>query len=265
MALTNVLYPLRRITQAFRALPNAIIIGAQKSGTTYLFDLLRDHPEISVSFRKEVHYFDCRYGRGPGWYRAWFPLRSQAKRVVAEASPFYMTHPCCAQRISQDLPGARLIAILRDPVARAYSGYQHQRRRGKESLSFSDALAAEEERTAADRLLVNDPRERLESLRTFNYRERGLYEPQLRRFLDFFPRENLLVLCSEQVFADPKKAYARVCRHLAISEREPPAIPASNTGGKYAGIDPAVAAELQSYYAPYNQRLYELIGEDFGW
>jgi hypothetical protein len=261
----NLLYPFRRLTQAFRALPNAIIIGAQKAGTTYLFDLLAEHPEISVPFRKEVHFFDLRYGRGLGWYRAWFPRKSLAQRVVLEASPFYMVHPRCPERIKAHLPNARLIAILRDPVSRAYSGYQHQCRRGNEKLSFAEALLAEKERTASDRQHVDDVRHRLKALRVYSYRERGVYHEQLSRYLACFPRESLLVISSEQVFADPKTAYARVCRHLGVSEREPPVIPPSNTGGKYEKIDPAVAAELRAYYAPHNQRLYELIGEDFGW
>jgi hypothetical protein len=255
----------RRVTSFGRALPNAIILGAQKAGTTYLFDLLEKHPEVSASFRKEVQFFGYRYGRGMGWYRSWFPFRWQAKKVVLEGTPFYLYHPRCAERIHSHLPAARLIVLLRDPVQRAYSSYQDQCRRGAETLSFADALAKEDERTADDHQHFDDIHHPLKAVRVFSYRRYGIYHEQLARYLAVFPRESLLILRSETFFSDTKGTVARVCRHLGISEWEPPALPPSNSGGKYSSLDPKVAEELRAFYRPHNQRLYELIGEDFGW
>lgn len=258
-------YPFRRLTQSFRALPNSIIIGAQKAGTSHIFQMLARHPEVSVSFRPEGHFFDSRFGRGIGWYRSWFPVSWKTKKAVLEKTPFYLFHPRCAERIHATLPAVRLIAILRNPVSRAYSAYQHQVRGGKEPLSFKDALAKEVERTAEERNCFDDVNHPLKAMRRFTYRERGIYHEQLARYLALFPRESLLVLCSEKLFADPKTQHARMCRHLGIAETDPPTLPPSNSGGEYTPIDRQVAEELKAFYAPHNQRLYEMVGEDFGW
>ena len=265
--LEELVYPLRRVTQRWRAMPNAIIIGAQKGGTTFLFDLLARHPEVGVSFRKEVHFFDSRLDRGLGYYRSCFPLRSPHQPVVLEASPYYLMHPQCSERIARVLPRVRLIALLRDPVKRAYSGYQHRRRRGSETRSFAEALAAEECWMAEE--FPNQPVSAFDPKQNFYrqkcYRARGLYAEQLERYFAHFPRDQVLVLSSERLFRAPGETLATVCRYLGINVAPPAFTEASNSGGSYDPIDPRVERDLREFYAPHNRRLYELIGEDFGW
>jgi hypothetical protein len=131
-----------------RVLPDFIIIGGQRCGTTALFNLLGQHPCVETSHPKEVHYFDLQYARPLNWYRQHFPtmmsMRARAlrgRRVVSgEPSPYYLFHPRVPERL-HDLPGTRLIALLRNPVDRAYSHYQHEVRLGVETLPFEDAIA----------------------------------------------------------------------------------------------------------------------------
>ena len=133
---------LRQATARWRPLPDFLVIGAQKAGTTALYAYLRWHPGITGPSWKEVSFFDRHWWRGEAWYRGQFPLRGRG-RLVGEASPSYLFHPLAPERVHSLVPGARLVALVRDPVARAYSHYQHEVALGREPLGFEDALAAE--------------------------------------------------------------------------------------------------------------------------
>src|SRR6266480_7948081 len=136
-----------RATASLRPLPDFLILGAQKAGTTALYAYLRQHPEITGPSWKEVSFFDRHYARGEAWYRGNFPnsLRARGK-LVGEASPSYLFHPLAPERVAGLVPEAKLIALVRNPVDRAYSHYQHEVALGREPLSFEDAVAAEYER-----------------------------------------------------------------------------------------------------------------------
>jgi len=135
-----------------RGLPDFLVIGAQRSGTTTLFYDLCRHPQVAGSPVKEVHFFDHHFSRGVGWYRSFFPptaAQERARRrggelLGGEATPNYLFHPAAPERAAETVPHVRLIAILRDPVDRAYSHYRKSVERRVERLSFEAALAAEE-------------------------------------------------------------------------------------------------------------------------
>src|SRR6187200_1451927 len=141
-----------------RPLPDFLVIGAQKAGTTALYAYLRWHPGITGPSWKEVSFFDRHWWRGEAWYRGQFPLRAGG-RLVGEASPSYLFHPLAPERARSLVPDAKLIALVRNPVDRAYSQYQHAVALGREPLSFEDALAAEDERLVGEveRLLADPP------------------------------------------------------------------------------------------------------------
>ena len=120
-----------RITAPFRALPDFLIVGAQKGGTSSLYAYLAQHPSVLPSFRKEVKFFDCNYFCGHTWYRAHFPLRyklSRGNRITGEGTPNYLFHPTALQRLALTLIDVKIIILLRNPADRAYSHYQHQKR-----------------------------------------------------------------------------------------------------------------------------------------
>jgi Sulfotransferase domain len=270
----------RLATRWARMLPSFLIIGAQRAGTTSLFDALRRHPDVTgpaayedfVRLRKEVHFFDHRFENGIDWYRSFFPLtvrRRLARRrggdlVVGESTPYYLFHPEVPARVAATLPDVRLIALLRDPVERAYSHYQHRKRAGYEKLSFAKALAAEEKRLAGgDELLLTDPRYRRHHYNHAYFR-RGLYAEQLERWLELFPREQLLVLRSEDFFAQPAETYAEALEFIGVRPSPREKFRHRNKAS-YAPIDPALRADLEERYAEPNARLAELLGRDFGW
>jgi hypothetical protein len=263
----------RERTSRERVLPDFVILGAQKCGTTSLYDYLCQHPDVFATRIKELHFFDNNFGRGLDWYRTYFPraaeieARRKAGRTACtgEASPNYFFHPYAAERIAATLPHARLIVILRNPVDRAYSHYQHQVRYGREPLSFKDALAAEEERLApedaalrADELYVAQQRQ------YYSYRTRGRYVEQLTRWLDLLARDQFLVLNFNDLAARPGEVYGRVCACLGLQPFTRVEFEKKNAGS-YRPMDAATRRELAAYYAPYNARLYELLGEEFGW
>jgi hypothetical protein len=250
-------------TAGGRPLPDFLIIGAQKAGTTALYDYLYRHPAISGPRWKEVSFFDRHWRRGERWYRGNFPRG--AAPPVGEASPSYLFHPLAPERVRSLLPEARLVALLRDPVDRAFSHYQHEVALGREPLSFEDALAAEEGRTRGEvERMLADPGYFSHAWWNHTYRARGLYAEQLERWYAAFPREQLLVLSTEELGAAPAETYARVLAFLGAPAHELTAYPRVFSRA-YEQMAPATRAALAADYAKPNARLYELLGRDLGW
>jgi hypothetical protein len=264
----------RIATGALRMLPEYLIIGAQKCGTSSLYRYLVAHPSAAAAARKEVHFFDWEFRRGTDWYRAHFPLaalgvafRSFTGRrlVVGEASPYYLFHPHAPARVKALLPNVKLIVLLRDPVARTLSAYQHQVRRGREPLSFEDALAQEGERLEPEiARLACDPDYKSVVHRNLAYKARGVYADQISRWLDVFPREQLLVIRSEDFFEDTTATLTQVLDYLDLPHWTPPGYRRFNAA-EYDEMAPVTRRHLIEYFAPRNQRLYDLLGRDFGW
>ncbi len=200
-----------------RAPPDFVIIGTQRGGTSSLYWYLIQHPMIAPAARKEAHYFDLHYDRGIDWYLREFPEDRPRGVLTGEASPYYMFHPCAAERCARDLPEAKIVALLRNPVDRAYSHYHHEVRKGREELSFEDALEAEEERLAGEReKLLADPSYRSEPWQRWSYQARGRYAEQLEVWREKFEVERMLIVESEKMFADPAGVCGRVLEFLGL-------------------------------------------------
>lgn len=257
----------RELTGSLRGLPEVLIIGAQKSGTTSLFNYLVQHPGILPPYGKEIHYFDLHYDRGLDWYRSRFPYRRRLRDALTlDASPYYLVHPQAPRRAAELLPRARLIALLRNPIDRALSHYQHEVLGGRESLPFAEAIEREAERLAGEEeRLGSDPTYYSFSHHRHSYTHRGRYLEQLRRWTEHFPRSQLLVLQSEWLFRDPAAASSAVYAFLGLPDhqlkRYRPFLQ-----GRYDRDMPAhVRARLEAYFEPHNRALYQWLGEDFGW
>jgi hypothetical protein len=238
-----------------RHAPDFVIVGAQRGGTTSLYRALIAHPEIAGAVRKEVHFFDLRYDRGMDWYLAHFPKRGEAE-AVGEASPFYLFHPLVPRRMREALPTVTPIALLRNPVDRAYSQYQLNVRRGQERRSFEDALDAEPTEIADQRDVIR--------ARWSTYLARGRYAEQLDRWFDAFPREQLLIASSEEFFSAPEPFFRRILARLGLPGWSPPRFRVRHRAD-YAPMNPATRRRLEAYFAPHNRRLYALLGRDLGW
>jgi hypothetical protein len=260
-------------TRRYRIFPSVLIIGAQRAGTTSLFDALARHPYVARPTTKEVHFFDDNFWRGTDWYRLFFPLRlsrEYARRrgrdlIGLDATPSYLFHPAVPERVAATLPGAPLLVILRDPVDRAYSHYQHARRRNVERLSFSDAVAAEERRLAGEReRLASDLRYRSTRFLHRSYISRGLYAEQLERWLAHFPRTQVHVVFAEEFFARPADVYAETIAFLGLPAWEPAEFPNSSPDS-YPKLDETTRAGLAERFAAPNARLSRLLGRELPW
>jgi hypothetical protein len=257
----------RKRSRSEGRLPDFLIVGAQKSGTSSLYRWLGEAASIEVPSKKELHYFDDNFHRGIGWYRACFGGRAGPSdgAMTGEASPYYLFHPLVPRRVRETLPEVKLIAVLRDPVERAVSHYYHELGNGVESLPLEAALDREPERLDGEaERMVAEPGYVSFNHRHFSYQARGVYADQLRAWREEFPPEQMLVIKSERLFEDTRAEVARVLDFLGVEPEPPASLPPWNQRS-YPAIPPAVATRLAERFAPDNQRLYELIGEDFGW
>jgi hypothetical protein len=241
-----------------RERPAFLIAGAQKAGTTYLYQELCAHPHVLPALTKEIHYFDSNYHRDLEWYLGFFPRAAKLAmgRITGEASPDYLVHPLAAPRIAKDLPDTKVIILLRDPVRRAFSQFLHERRLGYESVgSFQEALDLEPERLAGEvERVEQNPGYVSYALSHYSYRLRGLYLPQVERFYDALGPERLLVLRSEALYAKPIETTMRVQEFLGL-EPWRPRRPGPNDMKSSGVIPPDVAAELREYFAPHQEAL----------
>lgn len=268
------LSPWRRATAFARMRPNFLIVGEMKCGTSSLYTWLLEHPAIGGYPYKEVLYFDLRYGRGPGWYQGHFPLASFGWRVrrelaleprIGEASPNYFFHPGVAERIRRYDPDVKIIVLMRDPVARAYSHYQHSRRRRFETLDFEASLDAEEGRLAPEAArLGRDPFHRSAPLLNYSYLARGRYAESLERWGRVFPPEQMHVICSEDLFATPAPVVREALEFLGVPDG---GVASFDPRGQrtYDDVEPATRERLAEYFKASNERLYEMLGRDLGW
>ena len=253
-----------RLTARWRELPDFLVIGAQKAGTTALYAYLRWHPSIAGPFWKEVSFFDRHWARGEAWYRGQFPLRSSGK-IVGEASPSYVFHPLAPQRVEEVVPEARLIVLVRNPVDRALSQYNHEVALGREPLPFEEALDAEEERLRGEQeRMAADPRYFSREWWSHTYKARGRYAEQLERWLAVFPCEQLLILPSDDLGSDPARAHAQVLEFLGASPQRLDSYPRVYER-EYEPMKPETRERLAAEFEEPNRRLYELLGRDLGW
>ncbi|MBN1797232.1 MAG: sulfotransferase domain-containing protein [Spirochaetales bacterium] len=261
-----------RATWRRRSLPDFIIIGAQKSGTSSLYSYLFQHPQVLPSFGKEVHFFDGglnpnidNFKKGHAWYRAHFPLKKKlgSHSKTFEASPLYIFNPLTPKRIFDLIPQVKIIALLRNPTERAISHYFHEKRKGRESLPIMEALQKEEERLHS--VLENKDYKNTIFIR-YSYKSRGLYRQQLDRFLTYFPRSQILVLSSEEFFGKPAATLKQVFEFVGvdtgfkIKDLRP-----RNVASNKSRVDPDVYKYLNNFFLPHNQALYQLVGNNFSW
>lgn len=219
-----------RPTAPWRARPDFLVVGAQRSGTTTLYRTLADHPAVRFPLlTKGLHWFDVEYRRSASWYAAGFPRRRAIERatvdlgervVVGEAAPYYAFHPYAPARIAAHLPDVRLVMILRDPVSRAWSQFHHERARGWEPLAdFGAALDAEPHRLAGAEAVLADPAGRHLAHQHQSYVARGRYAEQVQRLWDAVGRDQVLVLYTPDLEERPGPTLDALHDFLGVSRR----------------------------------------------
>lgn len=259
-------------------MPDFIIVGAARAGTTGVLNQMRTHPGILFCAREELHYFDIegRWSRGPGHYRRRFPHHSARAAAVrdgrgpalsGENSPYYLAHPYAPERVRATVPDVRLIALLRDPTDRAISHWNWRFNRQQEARPF-EAIVDEELTLLADLppggTAYTRVRDDQWARRNRAYLARGIYLEQLRRWHAVFPREQLLTIVSERYYTDPAASMERVWAHLGLPSA-PVAEAVRNARARRLPIDPEVVARVRAFFRPHNAALEAYLGESLDW
>ena len=237
-----------------------MVIGAQKGGTKALYQFLRQHPEIGMSSRKEVHLFDA-----PEYSHDWTPEQIDERyrpffehcpeaRVRGEATPIYLFFPEVARELARYNPELKLIVLLRDPVERAISHYYMERGRDWEHRALWWALLCESFRLRR----CKDPRADRSAMRVGSYRARGLYSLQLRNLYRFFARNRVLVLCNRDLRGDHDGTLHRVFAFLGVSEDLPIVSGVHNEGDRGGRKHRTVSWLLRLSYLPERVRMRAL-------
>jgi hypothetical protein len=191
-------------------LPDFIVVGAMKAGTTSLAAWLRAHPQVFLPQQKELHFFDTLWSRGVDWYRSLFAGAPEGA-LLGEATPNYMVIEHWVERMASVVPDARLIAVLRHPVDRAWSHYVHSVTRGDEVRPFAEAV--DDER-------ASDPSD----WRSKGMLARGRYLEQLQVLTRYYDRARIHVSLFDDLKAEPTSFFASVCRFLGVDDRVTPSV-----------------------------------------
>lgn len=257
-------------------LPDYLIIGAAKSGTSSLYEHLIQHHDVEPAVGKEINFFDMNYNKGANWYRTYFPLSFQkilTKKIykndfsTGEATPRYFDHPHAPKRIKKLIPLVKIIVLLRNPIDRAYSHWNMMVSHNRENLSFEDAIKKENER-------IDGLYERMNKDETFYSREyywyayldRGIYVKKLKHWMKFIPKNQFLILQSENFFQHPSETYNRVLQFLNLSAKELVDYKQFRKGSyKKQKMDMNTRAKLVEFFKKHNEELYKILDEKFDW
>lgn len=264
-----------RVMPGERMQPDYLVIGVKRGGTTSLAEYLFQHPDVLEPYvPKGTRYFEVNHGRGRRWYDTNFPTEATARKhhkrtgvepVTGDSSPYIVFHPLALGRVRQELPGARLVLSLRDPVVRAWSQYNYEVKRGFEDLDAMAALDAEPARLAGEvERMVADPSYLSKAHRHNAYLARGHYAEQLRHVYDLFPPEQVHVLFAEDLFAAPQATYDGIVDFLGLP-RAPLTDPRAFKANSYEPLPDDVRVRLAAYYAEPNEELFTLLGRRATW
>ncbi len=234
-----------RLTATKRKLPDFLIIGVPKSGSTFLFEMLNKHPNIKGASLKEPHYFDLNYSKGENYYRGFFPVKSEGK-TTGEASVNYFYSENAANRIKQDLPNVKLILLLRNPVERAYSHFQMNKNDLREK-NFDKIIGSE-----------NTENKR------YGFLEKGKYSKYLSMWNSRFKANQLLILKSEDLFENASHEIQKVLQFLNEEKFEMNDLKPINQRS-YKELNIETHNSLNSFYKPFNDDLEKQLGVNFNW
>ncbi len=223
-------------TAPLRVDPDYLVIGTKRGGTTSMARWLLDHPDVrglypEIERRKGTYFFDVNYGRGHRWYRSHFPVRFIHRArgrlrgttpLIGDATPYYLHHPHAPARARRHAPNAKILVLLRDPVDRAFGHWAERTRNGVETLSFGDALRAEADRLVGEeQRMIEDPTYVSFAHQHWSYADQGRYTRGLRRWFEAFPTDQILVLRSEDLYADPAAIYGQTLDFLGLTPHQP--------------------------------------------
>ena len=248
----------------FRTLPDFLIFGESKCGTNSLYANLIEHPKIPP-FSKGIHFFDAAFDNGVGWYKQYFPPKWKKKdQLNGESSP-YLNYPHSAKRVFSVVPDVKLVAILRNPIDRAYSSWKMETEFGYENLSFEEGIKEEENRIGKEieKVLENENYWSLPLFR-YSYLERGKYAKNLKSWFEIFPKDQFLIISSEDFSSKPQETVNNIFQFLNLSTHTIRNLEKKNVR-KAAKMNEKTRNELIEFFKPHNERLFKMINKKFDW
>jgi hypothetical protein len=261
------------LTAKSRALPDFLIIGAAKCGTTSLYDYVIQHPDIYPALRKETKFFDVDFKMGITWYRSNFPLKffkfiiekiKKKKFLTGEATPGYLHNYHCANRIHNVLPNIKLIIILRNPIDRSFSDYQMRVRGNHEIRTFSDVIKHEENLLAEGVDLLKDEKYFKYGAKFRPYLSWGHYFDELEPWLKLFSKENFLFIKTRNLNENPVTTLNHIFKFLDLKSFEIKNLERHNVG-KYEKLDEKIRNHLVKHFKNHNKKLEEFLGISLNW
>jgi len=273
---TNAYLKYCSLTGPLHVLPDFLIIGFVKCGTTSMYEYLIKHPDVHRPSGKEIDYFDRFFSRGIKWYKVKFPLNikklfvkkfNKKNFVTGEATPRYVEHPHALKRIKKILPNAKFIVLMRNPIDRAFSHYNMNMTSELEYLTFEDALKHEKKRIHGR----YEKMQRVEGYYSwdydiFGYLEHGIYVKYLKRWMDVFPREQFLILQTEEFKKNTSDVYNNALQFLNLPENTLKEFTLhKKLEYKKRVMKPETRKQLVEYFKPHNEELYKFLGRNFHW
>ena len=246
--------------------PHFMILGTQKGGTNSLYNYLCQHPQILPATQKEIHFFTLHYQKGINWYRSQFPSTADGNLLLTgEGTPYYLFHPGVPRRVDHHFPQMKFIVLLRNPVYRAISHYYWEVNLGHEMLSLEEAINQEPERLQGEaEKLLSDETYYSYNHQHYSYLSRGIYLEQLQNWMNFFGREQFLILKSEDFSRRSAEILNRVFEFLGLPAYQLTRYKKYNVGD-YPEVHPKIRQQLTEYFQPYNDKLVEFMGQEFVW
>ena len=248
-------------------LPDFIIIGVQRGGTTSLYQYIIKHPQVVPASQKELHFFDYNFNKGISWYQSQFidDIKGDEHILTGEASPYYIFHPHAPKRISKIAPSVKIIVLLRNPVDRAYSHYCHEIRMEIEKLSFENAIKEERRRLEGEiEKMIHDETYHSFNHQNFSYLAREIYVDQLKVWNKFFAKDQILIICSEDFYTKPHTITNEVFDFLGISKHDLSVYKIFNHEN-HEPMNESTRKTLIEYFKPHNEKLYKFLNRNFGW
>lgn len=244
--------------------PDFLIVGAQKAGTTALYHFINQHPQI-VKKKGEVHFFDEQFYKGVEWYQNQFSPRPTPSHLIGDKSPYYLFHPYVPERVHRLYPNVKIIVLLRNPIDRAYSQYWMNRRAHVEPLSFEDAIEAEPQRISGELdKLKSDYYPNGGPHRRFSYISRSIYIDQIKNWLKFFPKKQMLVISSTDLRKNPQGVLNKCFNFLGIP-KHPVEVKNPERHSEYEPMKSETRTRLAAYFRPFNEELEQLLNRSFHW
>ena len=264
----------RSLTSNSRILPDFIIIGESKCGTTSLYNYMSQHPAIKPALTKEINFFNWSYDKPQNWYSAHFPTKLKKKIsknvfkkqfLTGEATPLYLFNSQVPKRMFKIIPNVKIIIVLRNPIDRAYSHYHDLGvRLGGEKRTFDDAIRSELKILEKKNYVTTNYDGNFTD-RLYQYVVRGIYLDHLKIWMDVFPRKQFLILKTEELENNPSEILDSVFKFLSMPTYDKINFKEKHNVSKYEPMNEQSRKMLKEFFKPHNENLYKFLKQDFEW